>query len=292
MHRPNWDNLRFVLAVAENGSLSAAARALGVTHATVMRRIAEFESHHGGEIFDKTARGYSVPLGRSGLIDAARDVESAVLTVERMAKGLKMPLHGVVTVTSTDTFCHAVLPSILLDLRRKSNELQLELICSNSHLDLSRMHADITVRPANELPNEFYGTVAAQLGFEVYGPTLGATDWLEMKGALARSAPGKWLASQGIGELVAGGADSFLTLREMAAMGLGRTVLPCILGDADPRLRRYQDVMPDISVNVWVASHVDLAKVPRISAVRDCLTKALALQSTYLLGKDDSAATD
>ncbi|MCB2152823.1 MAG: LysR family transcriptional regulator, partial [Rhodobacteraceae bacterium] len=60
MQRDNWDDLRFVLAVAEEGSVSGAARRLGVNHATVLRRIAAFEEATGVEIFDKTARGYAV----------------------------------------------------------------------------------------------------------------------------------------------------------------------------------------------------------------------------------------
>ena len=60
MHSTNWDNLRFVLSVANHGSVSAAARALGVNHATVLRRVAAFEEDHGGAVFEKTATGYRI----------------------------------------------------------------------------------------------------------------------------------------------------------------------------------------------------------------------------------------
>lgn len=284
MHNTNWDDLRFILAVAENGSVSAAARALGVNHATVIRRIAAFEERHGGPIFDKTQRGYSIPPDRQQIIEAAREVEAAVHTVERRIEGVQSPLHGVVRVTSTDTFCHGVLPPILTGLRHASGDLRLELLCSNNHMDLSRLHADIAVRPTGSLPEGLFGTIAARLGFAVYGRPDAPPIWLGMGGALAKSAPAEWLAQTSEHDDLAATADSFITLRALAAGGLGRSVLPCILGDADPDLCRIDCGMPDISVDIWVASHVDLADVPRIRAVREHLVTSLGRMSEALRG--------
>ncbi|MBS0563422.1 MAG: LysR family transcriptional regulator, partial [Proteobacteria bacterium] len=73
--RANWDDLRFVLAVIQEGSVSAAARVIGVNHATVLRRVAAFEAAHGLALFDKTARGYRIPPDRAQVIEAARDVD-------------------------------------------------------------------------------------------------------------------------------------------------------------------------------------------------------------------------
>lgn len=285
MHRINWDDLRYVLSVAENGSVSAAARALGVNHATVLRRIAAFEDSHGGPIFDKTPRGYTVPPDRQQIIEAAREVEAAVHAVERRIKGVQAPLHGVVRVTSTDTFCHHILPPMLADLRRSASDLQLELLCSNSHLDLSRLYADIAVRPTAKLPEDLFGNVAAQLGFAIYSRQDAPAIWLGMSGPLAASVPGRWLAEAEARDGSAGKADSFLTLRELAAASLGRAILPCILGDADPRLRREKGGMPEIAVDIWVASHNDLADVPRIRAVREHLVAAIGHRAAELLGR-------
>ena len=285
MHRSNWDDLRFVLAVAQSGSVSAAARELGVNHATVLRRVAAFETRHGGPIFDRTARGYSVSPNQIAVIEAAREVEAAVQSVSRQIEGARAPLRGIVRLTSTDTFCHCLLPPIITQLRRDSDHLQLELLCSNAHMDLTRMQADVTVRPATTLPEDLTGTVAARLGFAVYAAPDALPGWLGLGGVLVRSAPGIWMAAQNLGERINGSADSFLTLRELAAAGLGKSILPCILGDTDPRLTRQPDQMPDIAVDIWVASHTDLADVPRIHAVRQHLTAALADQAVALLGR-------
>jgi DNA-binding transcriptional LysR family regulator len=81
-----------------------------------------------------------------------------------------------------------------------------------------------------------------------------------------------------------GGADSFLTLAEMAAAGLGQAILPCIVGDSDPRLERRRHRFPPTAVEIWVASHVELHELPRLQAARTLLGKALAQQAEALLG--------
>lgn len=282
MHRENWDDLRFMLAVAENGSVSAAARVLDVNHATVLRRISAFEARHGGEIFDRTPQGYVIPADRQKVVDAAREVEAAVYSLERLIEGAQAPLRGTVRVTSTDTLCHGLLPKMLSGLTQKAVDLRFELICSNTHLDLGRLHADIAVKPAIELQEGLMGSIGARLGFAVYGDPKSA--WLGMRGAIARSKPAQWLTGIVREKDFASKADSFLTLREMVAAGVGKSILPCVLGDADPRLNRVEFSMPDMSVGIWVACHPDMADVPRIRAVRKLLLEELAKRSDVFLG--------
>ena len=90
----NWDDLRFILAVAETGSVSAAARKLGVNHATVLRRVSAYEERQGIDIFDKTSRGYRVIEDRLRVITAAREVENAIQAVDRAVQGTQAPLQG------------------------------------------------------------------------------------------------------------------------------------------------------------------------------------------------------
>ena len=283
----NWDDMRFVLAVAEAGTVSAAARVLGVNHATVLRRVAAFEERYKIQIFDKTAKGYAILDGRLRVIDAAREVETAIRSVAEVVQGTQTPLRGVVRVTSTDTFCHVVLPETVATLQKSAQGLRIELLSTNAHLDLSRLHADITVRPAVALDADLTGEVAAQLGFDVYAhPDADADHWLGLSGAIARSVVAEWMAGAVAASAITGAGDSFMTLRELAAGGLGQVVLPCVLGDSDPRLERRRGIMPAMPVDLWVASHGDLADVPRIRAVRALLIEALAARADWLAGRD------
>lgn len=283
----NWDDLRFVLAVADCGTVSAAARRLGVNHATVLRRIAAFEERHGAPLFDKSHSGYRVPPDRLRILAALREVESAILSTSRLMRGRKAPLRGAIRLTSTDSLCQVVLPPILAQIRATAPDLRFDLHATNAHLELAQLQAEITVRPALKLPDDLAGVAACRIGFDLYQAAGSDVPdrWLGIGGASARSLPAQWIATTVPPDRIVGSADSFLILREMAASGLGRTALPRYLGDGDPRLERVPGVMPAMDVPLWVASHVDLADSPRIRVVRDLLAAGLAERGAVLLGQ-------
>jgi len=287
MHsKENWDDLRYVLAVAEHGSVSATARILGVNHATVLRHVAAFETRHKIELFEKTSRGYAVRVDRHRILKAVQDVESSVAAVERAIHGMQAPLRGVVRVTSTDTFCQAVLPDIVTAYQAQESAIRIELVSTSAYLDLSRLNADVAVRPTPELTSDLVGVVVAILGFDVFAPINGSSDrWLAPTGMLTRSVAATWMSENVKTSKIAGEADSFLTLRELAASGIGQVILPSILGNSDRRLVRRNGILPDLSVNIWVANHADLADVPRIRGVSRMLSEALSADADRLAGR-------
>lgn len=286
MHKSNWDNLRYVLAVAEHGSISAAARDLGVNHATVLRRVAAFEDLHGGAVFEKSATGYRVLPDRARVIDAAREVENAVMSVERLMHGSVAPLRGVVRVSSTDSMCQKLLPHLIAQIQSESSELQVNLLSANNHVDFSRMQADISVRPALALPDDMSGETAANLAFRAYRAADSPNTWLSLTGPLARSAPAMWMASHLNSADITTGADSFMVLHEMAQLGMGIAILPVFIGESSAGLERQSVGMSDISVPIWVGTHLDLRDVPRIRVVRDRILGYLAQRARFLDGTD------
>jgi DNA-binding transcriptional LysR family regulator len=284
LHSTNWDDMRYVLAVVEAGSVSGAARLLGVNHATVLRRITAFEMRHGSEIFARTAQGYSVRPDRLRVIEAAREVSHAVTSVERLMSGMDAPLTGDVRVTSTDSICQMLLPEILAEFRKTAKGVRVSLVCANNHLNLARLEAQVTVRPAQRLDEGLAGDVGAHMGFAVYAANGGRDGWLGLGGSLALSKPAGWL--EGVadsGDWLAM-ADSFMVLREMAARGSGRAILPCFVATGDPRLNRVGELPDDCRVPIWVACHEDLTGVPRLSAIRQYLLEALGTRQEELLG--------
>jgi DNA-binding transcriptional LysR family regulator len=264
---------------------------LGVNHATVLRRVAAYEEASGVEIFDKTPRGYVVTGAHKQVIDAAREVDRAVQSVARTLLGVRAPLIGDVRVTSTDTFCQHVLPPVVSELRKTSPELRIELLCTNTHLDLARTHADITVRPTDKLADDLVGEIGAKLGFGVFRKKgSAATGWLGICGPLSRSVIARWMADRCDPASIVACADSFPVLREMAATGQGIAPLPYFLGHEDDRLEEVNGLLPDISVDIWVASHADLADVPRIAETRRALVTALGRMADRLRGAPREAA--
>lgn len=276
MHNSSWDNLRYVLSVIEAGSVSGAARGLGVNHATVLRRIAAFEAAHGGAIFDKSANGYRLMAGKDKLVQAIREVENSVLAVERLMQGANPSLSGVVRISSTDTICQYLLPGLLHSLKTESPQLEIELLSNNSQLNFARMEADLFVRPAMTLPEDMIAEPVMQLTFRAFGTAPAPDKWFGLKGPLAKSAAAKWLADNVSKDVLESGSDSFVALSRMAQTGTAIAILPSFVGDSMPDLFHLKDKMPDIEVTIWVGTHQDLRDSPRIRAVRKAVVAHLS----------------
>lgn len=284
MHSENWDDVRYVLAVAREGSVAAAARALGVNHATVLRRVAAFEERHGLSVFEKDARGYSVPPDRLRLIEAARAADEAMQAVARAASGSRSNSGGPVRVTTTDTLATTVLPGILARISERPDAPEFEVLTSNRHLDFARLHADITLRPAERLPDDLSGERVATLAFAVYEAPGAKDKWLRLGGMLSATAPARWMTANVSDTDVGAVADSFVTLARLAVAGLGRAILPCILGERTPGLVRVDAGLPEIGVPVWVAAHVDLAASPRLKRLRAAIAEGMAEAEAEMQG--------
>jgi DNA-binding transcriptional LysR family regulator len=105
MHRIDWDDLRYVLAVAEHGSLAAGARALGVNHTTVLRRINAFESAQAVRLFERLPTGYALTAGGEELLAAARQMGDVAAMLQRGSAERPQ------CVLQTLRQCHKALPT-------------------------------------------------------------------------------------------------------------------------------------------------------------------------------------
>lgn len=285
-HKSNWDDLRFVLAVAEHGSVNAASRALGVNHATVLRRVAAFEEAHGSPIFERSAQGYAVFPDKMGLIGAVRDAASAMHRVSQMSRVPEGRGLSRVQVTSTDSLCTFLLPRLAPELGRTG--VAMEISSSNAHLDLGRLRAEVAVRPSPKLPGDLLGTKAAELAISAFAPASGGDGrWLGLSGPLGRVSASEWMSDKALDIDVAGAADSFLALHQLVGAGAGCAFLPTFLGRNDPRLVPLDDEAPTYLVPIWVATHKDLADLPRLDKVRRTLADAIGREADWLAGQAD-----
>ncbi|SPF80423.1 LysR family transcriptional regulator [Pseudoprimorskyibacter insulae] len=286
MHSPNWDDLRFVLSVARTGSVSAAARELGVNHATVLRRISAFEETTGGQMFERSAQGYRLRPDRAAVIEAAREAETAMQSVTRLMAGGASGKGSVLRLTSTDTLCQTVLSEAMPRIARRIAPDHVALICANHHLDMARLQADVTLRPATSLAADMVGEQVVDMGFAVYAAASAPGTWLGLTGTLAQSLPGRWMAHHIAPEQINGQADSFCVLAKLAQAGMGMAILPCVLGDSLSGVARCSGTgMPPTSVPLWVACHADLEDNPRILGLRRALASSLRRMAPQLKGE-------
>ncbi len=276
MHKIRWDDLQYVYAVARHGALSAAARELGVNHATVLRRITGLEAALGVTLFDRPPGGYRLRAEGRDLLTALNTMGETVEHLERVLPTLGKGLEGSFRVTTTDSIAELLMPRYLADLQRVHPEVQVELVVSNMSMDPKHPDAEISIRPAKVLPDWLEGRRVAAMNMTGYKANGVARDakWLAMSGPLLRSPLGAWQAEQPE-ETLGMKADSFCTLARMADAGLGRVMLPNFIGAAStnlkpiPGARTYQ-------TNIWTAAHPDLLRAERVRVAIDFFANALS----------------
>lgn len=266
------DDIAAILAVVDHGSVSAAARALGLNHATILRRIADFETRTGVRMFDKTTRGYQVSPDRAEMIETMRDAMAGLQAVDRLLVRARPKLAMGLRLTTTDTLAHYLLPHVLPDLIA-AIDAPIEITVDNAHVDFARMQAHLTVRPAMTLPPELSALPAGHIRFAVYGLS-DELPWLGLTGSLARTGAAAWVNEQPEG--IVSYADSFLALAAMAAAGMGRTILPSYVGSAHPSLTCLATPQDLPEVPVWVGSHADFGRSRQVLQARKLLSAALA----------------
>ena len=292
----DWDNLRYVLAVADAGSLAGAARQLGVNHTTVLRRLGAFEEQLGVRLFERLPTGYVLTAGGEELIAAARHIDDTVTTLERKLTGQDLRLSGTVRVTTTDTLMGSILPAILAAFRTAHPGIQLEIALSNSMLNLSKRDADVAIRPAKNPPESLVGRQVAKIAFAVYGSPdylakhngadLAAHQWVAPDDSLADTSVAAWMRSELRGGEVVLRADSLLALRQAAEAGFGLAALPCYLGEASAGLVRAHPPISAMETALWILTHEDLRHTARIRAFIEFVAATLSRHRPLLEGDE------
>jgi DNA-binding transcriptional LysR family regulator len=264
-----WDDVRFFLAVSRHGSLSGAARALRVDHATVGRRIAAFEEQLGSKLFDRTPEGLAITAAGQAIMRHCEAMESAAASVERLVAGHDARLSGLVRVATTEGLARALIVPALAPLAREHAQLQVEVIASPARLDITRRQADIAVRVGRPRNPDVICRKLADCGFALYG----ARSYLAAQCSPDRSegssvptavsylgAP-TWFSAAFDGARVALLSNSPFVQLEAVSRGIGIGLFPCFLGDSDPELERLSKGEPPEPRAVWMIIHRDLRRV-------------------------------
>jgi DNA-binding transcriptional LysR family regulator len=296
-----WDDLRIVLAVFREGTLSGAARRLGVTHSTVFRRLGAIEEQIGARLFERFRDGYvPTPAGETAAESAAR-LEDEVLTLERRLSGQDLRPSGIVRITTTDTL-GTILMRHLPAMRAVHPDIQFEIAIANAMANLTRREAEIAIRPTPEPPEILVGRRVAVIAHAIYGSRaylsrhedkdLSAHDWIALDDALASTVIGRWMHENLRAAHITCRVDALPALRDAALAGLGLALLPCYLGDPASGLRRLTSkTLAAPQSALWLLTHDDLRRTARIRATLDFLAKALASERPLLEGKRPNASS-
>ncbi|UGQ49110.1 LysR family transcriptional regulator [Massilia endophytica] len=285
MHKSNWEDLRYFLAVAESGSLSAAARLLGLTHSTVMRRMDALEERLEVRLFERFQTGYVMTAAGLKLRDQLLPLAAQMSALERQLGGQDAGLSGQVRLTTTDTLLHGVLAPILAAFRARYPGIALQVSVNNHFLNLTRREADIAVRPSNKPPEDLVATPVGTLRTAPYASaawladrraaSLEELDWVAADEGLSHLAQARWVESHIAPERIVCRMDSLHAMTQAVAAGMGAGMLLCLLGDARPELLRLAEPLAALDTRVWVLTHPDLRKVQRVKVLADFLKEEL-----------------
>jgi DNA-binding transcriptional LysR family regulator len=283
----DWDRLRVVLALWRGGTLSAAARALGVDHTTVARRLDGFERDLGAPLFERGPEGFAAtPLGEE-VLGAAERMEDEVTGLLRRLDGAAGGLTGLVRLTTTPPLAALLFAPALGGFLRAHPGLQVELVGDNRGLDLSRREADLAVRLSRpEVP----GLVARRLGEIALACYAAAGDprpfaaqlFLAHEDATAPAAPQRYLSALVPPERMVLRSNTTQALLEAARAGLGCAVLPCFVGEGDPALRRVPAPRAMPPMTLWLLYHEDLRRSPRVRAAVAFIDEVIAASGAAL----------
>ena len=287
---PPWEWYRSFLQVLESGSLSAAARALGLTQPTLGRHIGGLEAALGLGLFTRSPEGLAPTDAALALQPYARDIAATAAALRRAASGHGDGVHGTVRITASEIVGVEVLPPILARLRAAHPRLAIELALSNQPDDLLRREADIAVRmftpTQGALIARKVGTI--ELGLHAHADYLARHGTPASLKALARHAligyDRETAYIRRMGGKLQGLGRSHFSLRadsdlaQLAAIraGCGLGICQVPLAARDARLVRVLGRQLSLQLDTWVVMHENLRGSPRCAAVFDALVAGLA----------------
>jgi DNA-binding transcriptional LysR family regulator len=286
-----WDDLRTVLAVAREGSLSGAARVLQVEHSTVFRRVREIERRFGAALFERTRSGYAATAHGEAVAESARVMEEAALAAERRVLGADVRLSGVVRIATSETFARYLLLRVLPAFLEAQPQIEVEMAVANSNVDLTRREADLALRATNQPPEHLYGREVGEVRYAVYAhrrffrggkaPALEALPWVGFDESIRRLDIARWLQMRVPEQSIRLRADSIPAVLQAAAAGIGAAVLPLFAADRERDLRRVAAVLEQPRLRLWVLNHADVRENARVRA----LSRHLALELPAVLAE-------
>lgn len=285
----DWNQIRAFVETADTGSLSAAARKLGLTQPTLSRQVAAAEQQLGMALFERVGKSMVITEAGLALLEPARVMAAAADELRVTASGHSQTVDGLVTVSAAETVAACLMPPVLRRLRQAEPGLVVELVTTDAVSDLQRREADIALRHMPPTEAELIGRRLrdGEAGFYA------AADWVLQHGHPRRAEEAATLGFVGadrngrylqmlrqIGLPVETGnftcyAENTLSSWSLVQQGLGIGAMMNEIASATPGVVRVLDEVPPIRFPFWIVTHRALRTSRRIRVVFDALVEAL-----------------
>ena len=286
-YRPvEWDDLRYVLAVARTGSALRAAKLLNVNQTTVLRRLDALEEKLGVPLFERQKSGQVLTPAGKTVAAAAERMEQEALGVESALAAQQRSLTGSVRVTTSETIAARIVAPSMREFQKLHPGVSVEVIISDERLDIARGDADVALR-ANSRP-EGAGIVArrmpdaewtiycsrgyaAERGAPANREAIPGHDIVGMEGRMATLPGWQWLAASAPQTQLRCRSNSLTNLVVSLKAGLGVGALPTLIGDIEPELQRCFAPPPELNAEMWLIVREEVKAHPHVRAYTDFL---------------------
>ncbi len=285
----DWNRARAFLVTAEEGSLSAAASALGMTQPTLGRQVTALEQELGITLFERSGKGVELTPSGLNLLEHVRSMGEAASNLSLTASGQSNSIEGNVCISATELMAVFVLPTIVQKLRRLQPGINVELIASNSVSDLKRREADIAIRAFRPTQPDL---IAKKIG-DMTGHLYAATNYLDQFGhptSQDELNEASFIGDNGgllITLLNKRGfkltpsnfpvtVESNIVQWELVKKGVGIGLLPDALTNSESQFKRVLPNLELFTATVWLVAHRELRTNRRIRMVFDFLAEELS----------------
>ena len=298
----DWSDLRYALAVGQLGSVAAAARRLGVNATTVQRRLEALETSLGARLFDRSRSGYQPTEAGALVLEQARRMADQADEIERHVLGRDRELTGPLRVTTAFVIMEHLLPQPLAAFARAYPGIEVEVVENAFLVDLARRHADsagaavlqqadVALRLSAQVAEHLVGRQLGMTHCRVYAlrdapglpqavtplaTLLREAPWVAFERDATQRVYDRWMRTQLAQARVRVRVDIFNAAAAMLRTGVGVALLPTFMAERHPELLPVSDVIPELSVPVWMLTHPDLRETARVRAFMQHVGDALA----------------
>lgn len=285
----DWNQVRAFLATAEEGSLSAAARALGQTQPTLSRQVAALEESLGVTLFERAGRAMSLTGAGLEVLEHVREMADAATRLSLSASGQSQTIEGRVIITSTSVFATYHLPQIIAKIHAAAPNIEIDILPSNEVQDLTRREADISIRHARPEQPDLIAKLVAEMTAHLYA----SADYIQALGpfdTLDDLARATFIGLDRQNQMIDGlreyglnltpeqfrfNSPSGTVLFELVRLGLGISVMTKDIERQAPNVRPILPNQFTIPIPVWLVTHRELHTSKRIRVVYDILAEEL-----------------
>lgn len=280
----NWNDLRFFLAVAKEGSTVAAAKALGVNQSTVQRRLADLETQLGQRLVERLPSGYKLTELGNAILPHAECVAASAHDFEQELGELGRAHIGIIRLTCPEPIAFRLTQSGILDrFHTKHPGLKVEFVLSDQYVDLVKGEADVALRSGDtddsilvgrKIADSLWAIYASHQYIQRHGAPASVADLarhplIGFEESMSKHRTVSWFKEVAPGATYAARNTSVLGLIYAAKAGVGVAPLPMSLGDAEKDLVRVIGPVPELTRAWRILTHPNQRHTARISAFFD-----------------------